>query len=392
MDTQFLAENRLTEQAWPETIYEYTLENMLLSRFMGAGFDNIIQIDKTLNTRAGNKITMRIRMPLDEAGGYDDSTIEGNEEALSFYNFPVVVHERSKGVRSAGKMSEKMTKISFRREAVAAITDWRAQQLDNDLVYAMSGLGNQNTYADEGTSLIQTVNEHAPSSNRILRIGQAVNGTVHASMATDSLLGAGGTDDALNHLFGTKIISIAKRKAQMSTPKIRPITIQGKKYWVILAHPLQIKNLRLETGEHGWTTIQARANVRGLKNPLFQMIFDGAEGIYDDCIIYSYDRIQSRVATEVFDSGDTIDDYIVSGTYRVCRALLLGAQAGCMAIGQMPRRYEKNFDYNRKPGTAMDEIYGISKTVFNDPGADQNTNTAQEDFAVVAIDTCAVDD
>ena len=55
------------------------------------------------------------------------------------------------------------------------------------------------------------------------------------------------------------------------------------------------------------------------------------------------------------------------------------------------KKYTKKFDYNRKPGTAMDALYGFSKTRFNDPGANQNANDAQQDFGVWVVDTaCAV--
>jgi N4-gp56 family major capsid protein len=390
-DTQFLTANRLTEERWPETFFEYTLENMVLSKFVGSDSNSIIQTDKNLTKKAADKITMRLRMPLSNAGGYDDSDLEGNEEAMSFYNFPVEIHERGNAVRSAGKMTEKRTKINIRREATEALSDWAGEQLDNDFVYALSGLGNQGTYVGEGTSNINTVNEHAPSTNRILYIGQTAAGVV-TSATSDATLGDGGASDYANYFFGTKIISIAKRKAILASPKMRPIRIRGQKYYVMLLHPWQVKALRLETGDHGWQVIQSRAGVRGLKNPLFQRMFDDAIGIYDNVILYEYERIQTRVAGEVFDSGDTIDSNIVDGTAMVCRALFLGAQAGCLAWGQMPKRYEKDFDYNRKPGTATDMIYGVSKTVFNDPGANQNTNTAQDDYAVICVDTCAADD
>jgi len=144
-DTQFLNANALTEEKWPETFFQYTLENMILSKFMGAGSDSIIQIDKNLTKAAGDKVTFRLRIPLSNAGGYDDSNLEGNEESLNFYNFPVTIHERGNAVRSAGKMTDKRTKVDIRREATEALGDWKAEQLDNDLVYALSGLGNQNT-------------------------------------------------------------------------------------------------------------------------------------------------------------------------------------------------------------------------------------------------------
>jgi N4-gp56 family major capsid protein len=388
-DTQFLSANRLTEEKWPTTFFEYMLENMQLSKFIGESANSVIQTNSDLSKEAGDKVTFRLRMPLSNAGGYDDSDLEGNEEALNFYNFPVEIHERGNAVKSAGKMTEKRTKIQIIREATEALGDWAAEQLDNDLVYALSGIGNQGTYSGEGTSDISTVNEKAPSTNRIWRGGQTAAGVVE-KVATDALI-----DSTTNNLFGTKVIEAVKRKAAMASPKFRPVMINGRGYYILLVHPLQTKALKNETSTvNSWSEIQKLARERGIGNPLFgkqgsgrDRMFDGVVGVWDDCIIYEYDRIQTRVAGEVFDSGDAMHSNVVDGTYRVARALLLGAQAGSLAWGQMWKRYLKDFDYNRKPGTAIDGIYGVSKTQFADP-----TNTAQEDFATYCIDTACVDD
>jgi len=176
--------------------------------------------------------------------------------------------------------------------------------------------------------------------------------------------------------------------------------INGKGYYVAFIHPLQTKGLQAETSAvNSWSAIQAAANIRGINNPLFgkqgagrDRIFDGAIGVWNDVILYEYDRIQTRIAGQVFDSGDTVDSNIASGTARIARALFCGAQAGVVAWGQAWKRYEKNFDYNRKPGTAIDGLYGVSKTRFYDPGANQSTDTAQQDFAVITCDTCVAED
>lgn len=395
-DTQLLSANRLTQQKWPQTFFEYMLENMQLSKFMGTSSDSLIQINRDLSKDPGDKVTFELDIPLANAGGYDDSNLESNEEVMSFYNFPVTIHERSNAVKSAGKMTDKRTAIDIRRKATVALGRWAAEQYENDLLYALSGLGNQNTYAGEATSSIATVNEHAPSSLRKWVGGQTAAGTLTKAGTTDASL----TTNLTNYLFGTQVISAIKRKMQMCVPKFRPIMINGKGYYIAFIHPLQTKALRAESSTvTSWSAIQAAANVRGINNPLFtregagaDRIFDGAVGVWDDVILYEYDRIQTRTAGEVFDSGDTVNAAIISGTYRIARALFMGAQAGVCAWGQPWKRYEKDFDYNRKPGTATDAIFGVSKTVFNDPGASQSTNTAQQDFAVYAVDTVVVDD
>lgn len=401
--TEFLTVNRLTQEKWSQTFFEYKLENMQLSKFMGADDNNIIQINKDLSKDAGDKVTFHLIPPLSNAGGGDDSDIEGNEEAMSDFNFPVTIHERNNGVRSKGIMSAKRTAFEIRRDATTGLGRWAAEQLDNDLVYALSGLGNQNTYAGEGTSDIETVNEKAPTSARIIFGGQTAAGSITLE-TSDSLIGDAGANDYLNYLFGTRMISIAKRAAQAASPKFRPIMISGKGYYVMFLHRLQVKGLQNETSAiNSWTQIQANANVRGINNPLFgregsgkDRMFDGAIGVFDDVILFEYDRVQTRSGGESFDDPNTatniIDANIVSGTSRIVRALLCGAQAGVVAWGQQWRRMERGFDYKRKPGTAIDTIYGVSKTQFNDPGANQNTNTAQQDFAVICLDTAAQDD
>ena len=116
-------------------------------------------------------------------------------------------------------------------------------------------------------------------------------------------------------------------------------------------------------------------------------MFNGIVGVWNDVILLESERLETRVAGEVFDSGDTIDAGIVSGTYRVARGLLMGAQAIVIGWGQPWKRLERNFDYFRKPGTATDGIYAVSKVRFRDPGAGQSVNTAQEDFAIWVFDT-----
>ena len=391
--TSILNPNELTQKAWPQTVFRIMLENMQLSGLMSEGNDMPIVIDRTLQGRPGDQVVFELDMPLSNAGGTDDSDIEGNEESMSFFNFPVTIHERNTGVRSAGKMTDKRSAVKIRSKAAFAIGRWTAEQVENDMIWGLSGLGNQNTYAGEGTSSILTINEKAPSATRIFYGGQTVAGVV-IEETSDSLIGDFGADDAQNYLFGTKIISIVKIRAQLAFPKFKPISIGGKWYYVMLMHPLQIKSLREETGAAGWSQIQANANIRGLANPLFtkegtgrERMFDGIVGVWDDVILLESERIETRVAGEVFDNGDTIDTNIVSGDYRIARGMLLGAQAGLLGWGQPWKRLERNFDYFRKPGTATDGIYGFSKTRFRDPGAGQNTNTAQADFAVWIVDT-----
>ena len=161
---------------------------MQLSARMSEGNDMPIIIDRTLQGRPGEQVIFELDMPLSNAGGTDDSDIESNEEAMSFFNFPVTIHERNHGVRSAGKMTDKRSAVKIRSKAAYAIARWSAEQVENDMIWGLSGLGNQNTYAGENTSAILTVNEKAPSSSRIFYGGQNAAGTV-IEESTDLAIG-----------------------------------------------------------------------------------------------------------------------------------------------------------------------------------------------------------
>ena len=400
-DTQFLSANRLAEEKWPKTAFEYMLQNMQLSAFMGTDGNSIFQVNKDLNVAAGKQITMRLRAPLQGEGGGNDSDMEGNEEALSFFNYLVTVAERNNAVRSKGIMSEQYTSIDIIREATEALMgDWAPERIENDLIYAICGLGNGGTFAGEGTSDIETVNEHAPSSSRILYGGQSNAGEVTYETSA-SLIGDADSTDYKDYLFGTKVIDSMRIKAQLAAPKFRPIKIGGKGYYVLFIHPLQGMDLQYDDN---WNETQQNANVRGLMNPIFgksgmanqmERMFSGIKGIWNDVIVYELERLPTRVAGESFEDPATttniVDTNIVSGTARICRAVMCGAQAGCIAWAQPWKKHQKDFDYGRKPGVGVDSIYGVSKTVWNDPGIDQDTNTVQQDFATIVADTAATE-
>ena len=398
MATEILHANQLTQKAWSKTMFEYMLANMKLSELMGPpGSGMPIQIDKSLVGRAGDQVIFELDLPLSGAGQGDDGTLEGNEETMSFYNMPIIVHERSNAVRSNGIMTDKRSAVNILKKGFYGLNRWAAEQFENDLIYALCGIGNQNTYVGEGTSDIETVNEVAPSSNRILYGGETAAGA-YTSESTDSALGDGGASDYANYLFGTNCITRMRQAAVLATPKVMPVNINGAYYYVLLIHPLQRKALRAQTGETGWASIVQAAHVRGLGNWMFrkegsgrERMFNGVVGVLDDVIIYESERLPTRTGGEVFTSGDAIDSNVASGTARVARAALVGQSAVAVCWGKDWARHTENFDYNRKPGVATDAIYGVRKVQFRDPGASQSTNTAQEDYGVILHDTCVAE-
>jgi len=391
--TTFGTADPRTQTKWSKKLFEYALLNMELTQggLMGDGSDNVIQVANELTKGAGDKVVFKIRKPLTGAGVGDDGITSGYSEALSIMNFRVPVHERKHSVASSGPMSEKRTDTDIRGEARDALGDWLAEKMENDLVAALAGLYNE-------SSAISTVNELKPSASRKYFGGQSISGSLAPARTYDASLGypiAGSAWQPQCYLMGTRVISLIKRKAQLVAPKFRPVKIGGKKYFVMLLHPFQVKALRQETGATGWAQIQAAANVRGETNPLFS----GAVGVWDGVILREYERVPTRLGAGsdglaegfLLNTGKTATTDPAHTGITIARALFLGMQAACLAWGKMPTWTEDLEDVRTKPIVALDCIYGASKTQFS-LHTPPSTDTAQEDFAVWIVDTCVQPD
>ena len=387
--TSFGTNDPRTQRKWSKRLFKYALDNMWLTTkgFLGTGADAVIQVDKDLTKGPGDKIIFELLYPLTEAGQGDDGTIKTNHEALTIGNFTVEIHERGHSVSCAGKMSAKRTSTNLRETGKTALGIWTGEQLENDLIRALAGIYNV-------SGAIATVNEATPSANRRLIGGYTLAGTgsnVYGELASVTTTLAEGAQMSL------QLLSLIRRKAMLATPKIRPVTVDGKPWYMVLLHPYQVKSLKNSTATNNWTHIQRDANLRGEKNPLFT----GAVGVWDGMILHEYDRIPtctgagSSALAEGFamhatHSSRTSDPAAEGVSF--ARALLLGAQAGVLGWGQEPQWHEEYLDMgNRKPAVGTDMLYGAAKTRFNQ-FTQPSTNTAQEDFGVFAIDTTIFDD
>jgi N4-gp56 family major capsid protein len=411
-ETAFGKNDPRTQTTWSKKMFQYATEQMFFYNggYMGVDTNSIIQIDKDLEKKTGDKIVFKLRAPLTGPGSGDDGNVEGNEEALSILNFPLEVHERSHGVACAGKMSAKRTDTHIREEGRDSLGAWLGEQIEDDIVAALAGLYNKASV--EVGHPIETVNEKAPSTYRHWLGGQKADGTLaaksglvaHAAVGDYPTVALLSAETATNVLFGRNVISAVKRAAMTKYTtstgaivyKVRPIKVKGKDYYVMAIHPLQAKALRAETGEAGWTAIVAAAAKRGDDHPLFT----GAMGVYDGVILHEYDRIPIRTGANgvlpsegfLLNAGRTATTDAVADGKTVARALFLGAQAAVIGWGQVPHWYEDAYDVNRKPRVATDMIYGVSKTRFRSYAASTNTNTDEQDFGCIAVDTQVVVD
>ncbi len=331
-DLQLFATTTITtnmvQKAWAKDLMKEAAKEDFFAKFKGTTSGAIIQVKTELKKDKGDKITIPLVMQLTGNGISGDSTLEGNEEKLTFMDMAVTVNQIRNAVRLEGNMEEQKTALNLRSAAKDALKEWLVEKIQKDTFAALTG---------------------TPTTNRIVYGGSATS--VGALTTTDT--------------FTANLISVARRKALKASPKFKPVKVDGKEYFVMIIDSYQARDLK---NDAKWLDAQKFAANRGSDNP----IFTGMLGIYDGVVLHEHDDV---VATLDGASG-----------IRVGHALLLGCQAGIEGIAQETSWHEKGFDYDNQVGFSTGMIYGIAKSVFTPSGG------AAADFATIQVATAAIAD
>ena len=293
----------LIPEKWSKSDFKFGFASNPLLKFMGAGEDSIIQVNKDFTKEQGDTVTWALRALLSDAGQGDDGTYEDNEEAMVFYDDSITIHERGHSVLLAGNMTEQAAYDKLRPKGRKALSEWVGRVQARDMIDALSGLGNQ-TFAGQITGAaatcdtssieIATVNQEtltkSATATRYFGGGQTAAGTIYR-VANDAAI-----TSETNCLFGEKVIEYVKRMATKTIDSsgnpinpIRPIYIDGQAHYVMLVDRLQLKALRACTD---WKAAAQYAAVRGKDNPLFS----GAAGVWDNVIIQECDLLNQDTA------------------------------------------------------------------------------------------------
>ena len=339
-DTTFATGDALTNKKWATDLFYQAHLDLFFAKYIGDGPGNIIQRKRDLEKEAGDKITFGLLMNLTGAGVTGDGALEGNEEALVFYNDATVIDQIRHAVRVGGRMTQQRVPYDLRSEARDALKYWMSNMVDTKILNHLVGITTE-TFPVAAT---------APTVNRVLYAGTATStATIDATMKIDLTL-----------------LDKAKIRAEMATPKIRPVKIDGQEFYVVIMGPYQARDLRTNTNTGQWLDIQKMAGVRGKDNP----IFTGSLGVYNGMILFDYTKMPTYIN---WGAGANVGGG---------EALLLGAQAGVIAYGkgdgESATWFEKEFDYGNKQGVSGGLVWGVKKCVFN-----------AEDFATIVLRTAA---
>lgn len=350
--TNFGVNHPLARKLWSEKLFREALKETYIGRFIGTGNTSLIQMLQDTSKGAGDTVHVGLRMQINGAGVAGDNTLEGNEEALSFYRDSLVIDQIRNAVRSNGRASDQRVPYSMREEARMALSDWMSNMMDQAFFNQICGNTGETDTRKTGMMSAVAPTAAASAADGISRIivggGQAAEGSLSATTT---------------HAVTLRDLDVAVARAKTMAPSFKPIRLKGEDYFVAFLHPYQIYQLRGQTNSGQWADIQKAAiqggNITG--NP----IFTGATGVYNGTIIHEASRIPNT--TGMADNS----------AYR--RGAFCGAQAAAVAFGQDNSATrttwdEELFDYGNQLGVAAGVLWALKKTVFN--------NT---DFATIAL-------
>ena len=309
--TAFTTSNALTKKAWEEKLFRDTVKMSYFSKFMGEGSGKIVQVKNKLTKEKGDNITFGIRMRLSGAGVTGNETLEGNEEALTTYDYDISLERYRHAVRDDGELTRQRAVFSIDVESKSALQDWGAEKIDALCFTAIQASPTKIFYGGTATSTATLT-------------------------ATDKLTPA----------LISKSKTWANTGGNRAQTPLRPIMINGKKYYVLLVHPDVMYDLKQDS-----TFAQARREAleRGKDNP----IFTGSEAIWDGVVIHEHENMD--LATTWGAGTD------VAGA----KCSLMGAQSLVYAWGKRPQVIAKDFDYGEQHGFAWGMTARTGKPVFN---------------------------
>jgi hypothetical protein len=316
------------------------------SRYTGTGSNNVITI------KEGRKL---IEVPLvnrlSGTGVSGSQTLRGNGEPLPNYGMTLTPTYHRNAVEADKEELEKPN-IDLMRAARSGLLDWSMEKIRDDVTEAFGAIHNGTVYVNYGDATQAQLDSWASNSDDRVLYGNATSN--HSGDHSADLAKV----DVGNDLFSAASVSLMKRMAKNSRPRIRPMKIsEDEEIFIAFCDSFNFKFLKTDL-----STKHQNAMPRSRANPLWR---DGD---------LEYDGVIIREIPEI---GDFIDnafgsdwvDLATSGatSQRVSPVFFCGAQAAAYGLGQRPRIIvDRLTDYEFNPGTAVELKHDIKKAFFDD--------------------------
>jgi len=330
---------------WEPKFLRESVRDTGFSPYMGDSTSDII------HTIVQNTNAYTIRVPvlarLQATGVSGNTQLSGNEEQLDQYYNDVTWAFRRNAVKISKHDREKSA-VEIMSAINPSLKEWASEIIKYDIINSFHTInGTAYDSVAEATKDTWLTN----NADRVL-FGAAVGNASSLDHSTSL-----GNVDSTNDKLSPSIISLAKRRARIASPHIRPFKTgtQGREFFVLFAHPLCFRDLK----ENSTMTAANRdARPRDVDaNPLFQ---DG-DLIYDGVIVREIPEFyQPRQG-----AGTNPKTHLVgvgNGGIDVGANFLCGAQSIAHVMKQAPRFTESDItDYDFFKGIGIEMAFGLTK-------------------------------
>jgi N4-gp56 family major capsid protein len=323
----------LVEQKWDNDFFASYVRANRFNRYMGTDANSVIQIKEDLTKSAGDRIHLALITELTGAGVTGDGLLEGNEEALSQYEFPISVATRRNAV-AVTVNNEQFTGIDLRNAAKVQLKNWAMKKLRTDIITALDDIDG---VAYASATETQKDTWIANNDDRVI-FGDGTTGPTFTDHSADLL-------EITSSMTMTKeIVSLMKATAETASPIVRPVVVgEDSENYVMFIGSGAFRDLKADMAQ----TLR-EAEMRGDGNPLFK-----------DGDLY-YDGVVIRKIQEIAATGT-----VGASSARVEPVFLCGAQALGVAWARRTHSTTETRDYGFVHGVAIDEMLGVEKCVFN---------------------------
>ena len=362
----------LQKQTWSTQVTrEYVRKSRFLP-YMGSDQSSIIRIDNTLKSEAGDTINLPLVATIRGRGVRGSEVLKGNEIDLGLANTKIVVDWLRQGVKIP-KSTSFRTAVDIWGLVRPGLRDWSANTLRDDILtlgfnsvvvqgtvdaqglpgtdtvvpYALSTAGQRNAYLANNSDriLFGNLRSNASSLNFATAVGTVSLATGRSSAAHVENL------KAMAESAGALVPTGSGSNLTWAITPYQEDSEAGREWFVYFVGSREFRDLSQDS-----QILAANTNARARegdgmeRNPIFQ----GGDLMWNGVII--------RKVPE-------IDNYTLvgagSGGADVVPGFFCGQSAIGVGYGMNPRVVEDLLeDYQFRPGMAIEELRGVSKTSF----------------------------
>lgn len=367
--TNFAALTTEQKTVWSRDFWAMARNLSFINKFAGTGSNAMVQrITELTKDERGARAVITLIADLTGDGVTGDYTLENNEEAIKAYDQVIRVDQLRNANRSAGRLAEQKSVVTFRETSRDQLAYWAADRLDQIAFLTLAGIA----YTRQNNGALRPVlatgrnlgdlefaaDVTTPSSQRYLRWD-----------ATNKVLATGNTASvtATDKLSYAALVAL---KAYAKEKYVRGIkSAGGEEVYHAFVTPTAMASLKLDPD---FIANVRNAASRGTANPLFA---GSSSVMVDGIVIHEFRHVYN---TSGLASGSR---WGASGTIHGCRVALCGAQALGMADLGDAGWDEEDFDYGNQQGISVGKIVGFLKPRFH-----SNVSGDVQDFGVINLD------